>query len=136
MNPLFGILSSLIAPLLDRIPDPNARATAKEELEKQLVGIVQEATAGQIEVNKTEAAHRSIFVAGWRPAIGWVCAVSLGTYYVPALLVGNALWVWACVQSGSMVERPEMDVTEILGLVGTLLGMGGLRTVEKLRNVA
>ena len=76
---------------------------------------------GQREINKVEAAHRSIFVAGWRPAIGWICALSLANNFIAAPYV-KAFW---------NVDLPTMN-DEILWLVGSILGIGGgLRTYEK-----
>lgn len=92
----------------------------------------------QIELNKVEAASASVFVAGWRPAIGWVCAASLAVYYIPRFAVGTGLWVWACLAATPphLVPLPEMGIGDILGLVGSLLGMSWLRTAEKKAGVA
>lgn len=92
----------------------------------------------QVELNKIEAASSSVFVAGWRPAIGWVCAASLAVYYIPRFMVGTGLWVWACLtaEPPHLVPVPEMGISDILGLVGSLLGMSWLRTSEKKAGVA
>ncbi|MBC7908314.1 MAG: hypothetical protein H7Y60_16425 [Rhodospirillaceae bacterium] len=92
----------------------------------------------QVELNKIEAANSSVFVAGWRPAIGWVCAASLAVYYIPRFAVGTGLWVWACLAATPphLVPVPEMGISDILGLVGSLLGMSWLRTAEKKAGVA
>lgn len=92
----------------------------------------------QVELNKIEAAHSSVFVAGWRPAIGWVCAASLAVYYIPRFAVGTGMWVWACFQTTppALVPLPEMGIADILGLVGSLLGMSWMRTQEKKAGVA
>ncbi|HTH15552.1 MAG TPA: 3TM-type holin [Magnetospirillum sp.] len=92
----------------------------------------------QMELNKVEAASSSVFVAGWRPAIGWVCAASLAVYYIPRFTVGTGLWVWACLAAipPHLVPLPEMGIGDILGLVGSMLGMSWLRTEEKKAGVA
>jgi hypothetical protein len=105
-------------------------------MEAELIRASNEAALAQVEVNKIEAAHSSVFVAGWRPAIGWVCAAAMALYYIPMALVGTGLWAWACIQAGVIVPRPEMGIIEIIGLVTSLLGMGTLRTTEKLNGVA
>jgi hypothetical protein len=90
-----------------------------------------DASTFAVELNKVEAQHRSLFVAGWRPAIGWVCAGALACYYLPQFALAALLWVrlaWA------MDSLPPYPVTEIAGLtelVVALLGLAGLRTVEK-----
>jgi hypothetical protein len=79
----------------------------------------------QVELNKVEAAHRSIFVAGWRPALGWVCAIGLGY----AFIVEPVLTMFT--------ERTPQSPTDImLELVLAMLGLGALRTVEKLSGKA
>ncbi len=90
----------------------------------------------QVELNKIEAASSSVFVAGWRPAIGWVCAASLAVYYIPRFVVGTAMWVQAAWGQQDLPPMPEMGIGDILGLVGSLLGMSWLRTSEKRAGVA
>jgi hypothetical protein len=85
----------------------------------------------QSEINKVEASHRSIFVAGWRPAIGWVCALALATYYLPQHVMAAVLWVKMCWAASEMQPYP-IDIKGLLELVLALLGLGGLRTFEKL----
>jgi len=80
----------------------------------------------QVELNKVEAAHRSLFVAGWRPAIGWVCAAGLAFTYVV-----NPLIQWKTHAPG-----PTLPTEAITTLVYSLLGLGALRTTEKLRGRA
>ena len=85
----------------------------------------------QSEINKVEASHRSMFVAGWRPAIGWVCALALATYYLPQHIMAAVLWVKMCWAASEMQPYP-IDIKGLLELVLALLGLGGLRTFEKL----
>jgi hypothetical protein len=134
---IVGALLPALGTLVDRlIPDRAAAEKAKAEMEAELIRASNEAALAQVEVNKIEAAHSSVFVAGWRPAIGWVCAAAMALYYIPMALVGTGLWAWACIQAGVIVPRPEMGIVEIIGLVTSLLGMGTLRTTEKLNGVA
>ncbi|MBF0368934.1 MAG: hypothetical protein HQL52_05680 [Magnetococcales bacterium] len=94
-----------------------------ERLSKQeaLARLAQRPHEAQIEVNKLEAQHRSIFVAGWRPAIGWVCA--LGLLFV---FVINPVIQWHTGEPG-----PRMPTDSMTMLVTSLLGLGALRTAEK-----
>lgn len=82
--------------------------------------IALQPTLLQTEINKVEAQHRSVFVAGWRPFIGWVCGVSLGYSF----FVAPILDIWVDVM-------PELDTDTLYNLVLALLGLGTLRTVEK-----
>lgn len=135
-----AILTALVPALgilVDRlIPDRAEAERAKAEMEAALVKASNEAAMAQVEVNKIEAGHSSVFVAGWRPFIGWVCGVALALYYIPMFIIGMGLWIWACLEAGQLVPRPELGVAEIIGLVMAMLGLGGLRTLEKLRGVA
>ena len=135
-----AILTALVpalGTLVDRlIPDKAAAQRAKDDMEAALVKAANEAALAQVEVNKIEAAHPTVFVAGWRPFIGWVCGVALALYYIPMFIIGMALWIWACLEAGQLVPRPELGVAEIIGLVMAMLGLGGLRTLEKLNGVA
>ena len=134
---LIPALGTAMGTLIDRlIPDKAAAQRAKDDMEAALVKAANEAALAQVEVNKIEAAHPSVFVAGWRPAIGWVCAASMALYYIPMAVMGTGLWVWACIEAGALVPRPELGTGEIIGLVISLLGMGSLRTTEKLNGVA
>jgi hypothetical protein len=92
----------------------------------------QELAKGQLEINKAEAAHKSLFVAGWRPFVGWTCGVALAWHFV-----GQPLVVFGITVAG--VETPELPVFEMESLLTVLLGMlglGGLRTFEKTKNIA
>lgn len=125
------------------IPDANAREKAKEEMAAAIQGGVQKLLEGQIEINKAEAQSPSLFIAGWRPAVGWVCVSALFFYYVPYMIVVTGLWVWQVVlllKDGTLVmsqlpPRPDLGIVDLLGLLGTLLGVGTMRTVEKVQGV-
>tara|TARA_R110002167_G_scaffold23542_3_gene83674 strand:- start:564 stop:959 length:396 start_codon:yes stop_codon:yes gene_type:complete len=80
----------------------------------------------QAEINKIEAGHRSTFVAGWRPFIGWVCGVGL---LFPFVI--NPCFQWYTSKPG-----PEMPTEALISLIMALLGLGTLRTVEKLQGRA
>jgi hypothetical protein len=80
----------------------------------------------QAEINKIEATHRSVFIAGWRPFIGWVCGTGLGFVFV-----FNPIIQWTTGTAG-----PEMPTEAMLTLVVSLLGLAGYRTVEKVTGAA
>jgi len=135
MTPL---LIPVLGNLLDRIfPDPKAAAEAKLEVMRmaqagelaQLDAEVKLIT-GQIEVNKVEAANQSLFVAGWRPAIGWVCGAAFAFKFIlgPAAVVAMAM-------AGHPITLPEFDFTEMSTILMGMLGLGALRTVEKVKGV-
>lgn len=133
-----ALLGTVVDGFLKFIPDTNERLRAKEMLEGQLITIVSAATQGQLEINKQEAAHNSLFVAGWRPFIGWVCGVGIAWQFVFAPI---ANWVLLLVVAANpeittFPDLPKLDMSEIMSLVMAMLGMGGLRTFEKMRGVS
>ena len=111
--------------------DKNKRAEAERKLEAELASHLAKIDIAQLEVNKTEAAHRSSFVAGWRPFVGWSCGVSLAWSYIcqPVL-------TFALVQAGYGVELPALDMSQMMPVLMGLLGLGGLRTFEKYKSVS
>lgn len=120
----------LLDKVLDLIPDPAARERARLEFEQGLASQAHERNMGQIELTKTEATHQSVFVAGWRPAIGWVCAMGLFCYFVPMGVMASVLWVKASWAAQAITPYP-VDSGALTELVYALLGLGTLRTIEK-----
>jgi hypothetical protein len=106
----------------------------EERLDKQalLTKLAMQPNLAQVELNKVEASHRSAFVAGWRPAIGWVAAISLAIFYIPQYAVASKLWVETVLAKGELVPYP-VTADGLLELVLALLGLGTLRTIEKLQ---
>jgi roadblock/LC7 domain-containing protein len=132
MIPVVTALLPALGTLIDRlIPDRAAAEKAKAEMEQQLVTAANAAAMAQVEVNKIEAAHSSVFVAGWRPSIGWVCAAGLAWAFVVAPVAS-----WALMVLGVKAELPAIQFDHLFELVLAMLGIGGLRTFEKLRGVA
>lgn len=133
----------LIGQVLDRVlPDPTAAADAKLKLlqladsaDARELDAVTKLALGQLDINKEEAKSQSLFVAGWRPAIGWVCATALFCYYVPYILVATVLWAWQVYETGILLPRPDLGIADLIGLVMTLLGMAAFRTKERLSGV-
>ena len=87
----------------------------------------------QIELNRIEAMHRSIFVAGWRPFIGWVCGVGLAWHFI---LFDLLTWTTTTFTK-TVIDYPPLAGTEqLITIVMSLLGLGAFRTWEKSRGVA
>ena len=131
-----GLLKTLIGPILkpliDRIPDKNERARAQEAIEVQMLDAMSGLVEGQLRINEQEAKHSSIFVAGWRPAIGWICGIALGWNFI---LQPIASWV-AFMAGMDLADMPKLEVGDLMTILLGMLGLGGLRTYEKKLGVA
>jgi hypothetical protein len=129
---MLNLLLPLISTVIDRaIPDKAGAAKAKQEIEKTLVENANQLNLAQIEVNKVEAASDNLFVSGWRPAIGWSCA--FGFFW---LFLGYPLADWLLYVNGIEADLPKINSDILMELTFGMLGMAGLRTVEKLKGVA
>lgn len=133
---MLQFLQPLLGPILDKaldlIPNDNERARAKEKLESDILQMVARADSEQAKINQVEAAHKSIFVAGWRPFIGWVCGVSIAWSFLVYPILDWALIVF----ESPVTELPTLDTDQLYQLVLAMLGMGGLRTFEKIKKVS
>lgn len=114
------------------IPDKAQQSVAKLELEKALVDNANSINLETIKTNQAEAQHRSVWVAGWRPAIGWSC--SLGIAW---LFIGHPVATWVAMMMGSEdMVMPTIPTDILLELTFAMLGMAGLRTFEKLKGIS
>lgn len=118
-----GSVADLIKDGIDKIwPD-------KSEQERAQAALLMAALQGQLETNKAEAANPSIFVAGWRPFVGWVCGVG---FAVSAL---GPLLEWGSALIGHPTKFPAIDLSVMMPLLFGMLGLGGMRTAEKISGV-
>lgn len=115
-----GAVADLASTVINKIwPD-------KSEQEKQQLAMAVQVVQGQLDINKAEAANPNVWVSGWRPGVGWVCVAALGYQYVARpLLIGF----------GVASEMPALD-SSLWELLFGMLGLGGLRTFEKVKGVA
>ena len=120
-----GAVSDLVNTAINKIwPD-------KTEADKQQLAAAVMVIQGQLEVNKAEAGNPSVFVSGWRPAIGWVCGAACAWNWVglPMAKLGLAL-------GGVEIALDSADITEMMPILLGMLGLGGLRSYEKVKGVA
>lgn len=136
---IWDIIAGPVFKMLDKIiPDPQAKAQAQLQLiQLQQAGEFKELETdlalaqGQMETNKTEATNPSLLVSGWRPAIGWICGSGLAVQFLV-----SPLFTWGAALAGHPIVFPQLDMGTLLTLLGGMLGLGSLRTVEKLKGVA
>lgn len=120
-----GAVSDLATTVINKIwPD-------KSEAEKQQLAAAVSLIQGQLDVNKAEAANPSVFVSGWRPFIGWVCGAACAWNWIGLKI---ALFVAAYI--GHPLTLAPADIGEMMPVLMGMLGLGGLRTMEKIQGVA
>ena len=123
-----SVLTSLIGPvtgLLDKfVEDKDAKNALAHEIATMSEKHAQELAKGQLDVNKVEAAHKSLFVAGWRPFVGWICGIGL----LYNILISQILGIW--------FEVPEVDPSLLTPILMGMLGMGAMRSYEKTKGVS
>ena len=130
-----SLISSLIGPatsLLDKFIEDKAQKMAlAHEISTMAERHAQELAKGQLEVNKVEAASKSMFVAGWRPFIGWVCGIGFLANFIliPMANFGLAL-------AEVSITIPMIDTTQMMPVLMGMLGLGAMRTVEKVQKVS
>lgn len=127
---LIPVIGPIIDKLVDRIPDPAARERARLEAEATLLSASIEEMKGQVSINVEEAKHQNIFVSGWRPAIGWSCALAFAFLYVVAPIVQ-----WIAQMYGVVILLPKFDSDALMSLTFGMLGIAGFRTFEKVKGV-
>jgi|SRR5210317_232009 hypothetical protein len=125
------MIDKLIEPvskILDKfVADKDLKAKLQHELNTEL----HKANMAQLEVNKVEAAHKNMFVAGWRPFVGWCCASALAYHFIL-----QPILVFVLSLSGYQVALPEFDMSSLMTVLLGMLGLGGMRTIEKVQNVS
>ena len=125
---MIGQILGAAAPILDKfVEDKDAKNKIKAELEQSIIGL----QAAQAAANIEQAKHSSLFVAGARPAIMWICALGLLTQFflMPIAEWASALWF-------PDVALPSLATEELMTLTLALLGLGGMRSFEKSKGVA
>jgi len=125
------MLQALIGPvtgLLDKfVEDKDQKNALAHEIATLAEKQAHEAAMAQVSVNQAEAKHRSIFVAGWRPFIGWTCGFALAYHFVVApLILFGAGWAGA-----EIPELPAFDMDSLMTVLLGMLGLGGMRSFEK-----
>ena len=131
MDPISAV-AGLADTLINKIwPDPAARASAEAQLVKAQMDAAIAGVQQQIDINKIEAASSSVFVAGWRPGIGWICGAAFGLHFV-VLPVLN----WLAVLFGHEPIVIPFDMTTLSTVLMGMLGLGTLRSFDKARGTA
>jgi hypothetical protein len=129
------MLSALLGPatqLLDKfVEDKDKKNELAHEIATMAERHAQELAKGQLDINKEEAKHRSIFVSGWRPSVGWVCSIAMAYHFVlqPLIVFG------VTIAGVAIPELPKFDMNSLMTVLMGMLGLGGLRTFEKTKGL-
>tara|TARA_Y100000114_G_scaffold75900_1_gene69614 strand:- start:1466 stop:1861 length:396 start_codon:yes stop_codon:yes gene_type:complete len=125
---MIAALIPAVSGILDKfVPDADTKNKLAHEIATMSEKHAQEALLAQLEINKAEAASGSLFKGGWRPAVGWVCAIAFAYHFIlKDLIIFGATFAGA-----DLPEMPEFDMGTLLTVLGGMLGIGGLRTYEK-----
>ena len=131
-----SLIPSLLPAVTDVIgrflpEDKEKRAAAEREIEKQLATHLAKIDLAQLEINKQEAAHRNIFVSGWRPFIGWSCGIAMCYAYII-----QPITIFVLAQTGNLVSLPTLDLSEMMPVLLGMLGLGGLRSFENYKKIS
>lgn len=133
------LIAGVVGKIIDRAwPDPAQKAQISLELEKmRQAGEFKEIDTAiqlaqmQTAVNQVEASSSDRFVSGWRPFIGWICGMALGWHFIGGPIAG-----WALLLAGEGTPIPTVDLGDLIIILLGMLGLGGLRTTEKIKGVA
>lgn len=123
---MLELLINPISTLLDKfIPDADEKAKLAHEIATMAQKQAHESAIAQVKVNEKEAQHRSIFIAGWRPFVGWTCGIALFYHFIvqPVLVF--------------FMDKPapSFDMSTLSTILMGMLGLGGLRTFEKYKSI-
>ena len=124
MQPVTGLLDKFIE-------DKDQKNKLAHEISTMAERHAQELAKGQLEINKAEAQRRNIFVAGWRPFIGWTCGVAMAYNYVI-----HPIMIFVLAQLDYLVALPALDLGEMMPVLMGMLGLGGLRSFEKYKGIS
>ena len=131
-----SIINALIGPvsgLLDKfVEDKDQRAALAHEIATMSERHAQELAKGQLAINAEEAKSRNIFVAGWRPFVGWSCGLAMFWHFL-GLPLTLFITGWLGLEHPPL---PEFDMDTLLTVLLGMLGLGGLRTFEKVQKVS
>ena len=119
---------NVVAGIIDKVAGHVDKFTLDKEDKAQLI---QEIHKAQIEVNKVEAGSTNLFVSGWRPFVGWTCGIALCYHFVL-----QPLLMFILSSTGNPMELPGFDMTTLTTVLMGMLGLGGLRSYEKVKRSA
>jgi len=133
-NPFTTVVGAIIKPVTDLIseyiPDADKAAEIAFKVSTMAADHAHTEVLAQLEVNKAEAATGSLFVGGWRPAVGWVCVAAMALNFIITPLFGPV------IEAYTRIDMVPLAMGEMMPILLGMLGLGGYRMVEKVKGVA
>jgi hypothetical protein len=130
--PLANLIMPGVMEVIDRlIPDKAAAAAAKLEMEAKIMESIASQNIAQMEINKEEAKSSNLFIAGWRPAIGWICGAAFAYHFLL-----QPFMVFLCATFGYRIDLPTFDMDTLNTVLMGMLGLGGLRSFDKVKGTS
>jgi hypothetical protein len=133
-----GIIKQVISPITDLVSEVIVDKDKRDEINLKIAELADKADErlhkelmAQAEINKVEAGHASIFVAGWRPFIGWTGGIGLAYSFVLAPFIE-----FIARATGYTGEMPVPDASQLMALVTAMLGIGAMRSFDKMKHTA
>ena len=129
--PVLRAVMPIVEELIDLIPNADKRQEKKLEYELKLQEAINAIDMAQIDVNKAEAASEHMFVAGWRPFIGWICGFAFAYHFIiqPLLIFIGSVF-------GTIIPTPVFDMASLYTVLMGMLGLGSLRSFEKVKGIS
>lgn len=106
----------------------------KAALQQKILDVQAQVDTAQAAINQAEAQRTSVLVAGWRPGLGWICVLAFGLNYLIFPLLSWAVHLFNWNYNGTLVVLPQLDITTMMPVLLGILGLGSMRTVEKMQN--
>ena len=124
--PILDALTPIVEKALSYIPDPQQKAQQQEFL----INALKDWDAQQSQINQAEATNENLFISGWRPFMGWVCGVAFAYHFIL-----QPLLTYLMAACGHNFPLPDFDMSTLSTVLMGMLGLGGLRTVEKVQRM-
>jgi len=130
---LIPMIAPVVEKVLDYIPDPVEKAKAQAAAAQAQLDAMVQAAAAQTDINKVEAASNSVFVAGWRPFVGWCCGGAFAYQFVFQPFLGWIANLVVVNLGGTVPQLPTLDTSQLTTVLLGLLGLGAMRSYDKVQ---
>lgn len=128
---LIPALTPIVEKVLDFIPDPAEKARAQAAATQAMLDAAMQMAAAQTDIDKVEAASSSLFVAGWRPFVGWCCGGAFAYQFIAQPLLSWLANLIVVNIGGTVPILPTLDTSQLTTILLGMLGLGAMRSYDK-----